>query len=166
MLKGHQKQLIFRGIIRPRRQQQEGEGGQHCPVHAAGPSLARPSVQFGLKNRTVYVQPTWCALHLTDDFSLMDVASVTMFWACFSNGMSIILPWKVKAPCNTENTNFLKEGLEIIGFLLAHPCTTRTFLDSTWITLTFLPNFWESQSKLQGKDFLEELKKKKPHTAF
>jgi hypothetical protein len=32
----------------------------------------------------------------------MDVASVTMFWACFSNGMSIILPRKVKAPWKTE----------------------------------------------------------------
>lgn len=32
----------------------------------------------------------------------MDVASVTMLWACFSNGMSIILPRKVKAPWKTE----------------------------------------------------------------
>lgn len=44
----------------------------------------------------------------------MAVASVTMFCACFSNGMSIMLPWKVNAPWKRENLNFLRGPLEII----------------------------------------------------
>lgn len=59
----------------------------------------------------------WRELHLPAHFFLMAVASVTMFCACFSNGMSIMLPWKVNAPWKRENVNFLRGPLEIVGGL-------------------------------------------------
>lgn len=56
----------------------------------------------------------------------MAVASVTMFCACFSNGMSIMLPWKVNAPWKRENINFLSGPLEtVVG--LSFPLQTHPF---------------------------------------
>lgn len=61
--------------------------------------------------QVLYGVDSWRELHLTDDSFLMAVASVTMFCACFSKGMSIMLPWKVNAPCNTSKEQDHKSGL-------------------------------------------------------
>lgn len=130
-------------------------------------SILRSCLEYSglsLRKTTVYVRPTWWELHLADHFSLMDVASVTMFWACFSNGMSIILPRKVKAPWKTENTNFLKECSEIIGFLSVHTCMTRTFQIPPELYWLSYPTFEKAKVNYRGQtSFLlpEEGEKKK-----
>lgn len=50
------------------------------------------------KNHCICPEAHLMRASLSRSFSLMDVANVTMFWACFSNGMSIILPREVRLP--------------------------------------------------------------------
>lgn len=109
---------------------------------------------FVFKKPTVSIQPAWGGLHLTDHFSLMDVASVTMLWACFSNGMSIILPRKVKAPWKTEY-KLPERMLENYRLLFLRTLSYHeNILDPTWGMLTFLPNFWEKPEQIAGERFL------------
>lgn len=69
----------------------------------------------------------------------MAVASVTMFCACFSNGMSIMLPWKVNAPWKRENINLLRRPLEIVvgmcSTLKTHPFAKKHHLpQESWMS--------------------------------
>ena len=155
-LEPKRRKSIFRGITGPSEIKKKKKMWLTWTVNEERlqSSILRSCLEYNglsLRKTTVYVRPTWWELHLADHFSLMDVASVTMFWACFSNGMSIILPRKVKAPWKTENTNFLKECSEIIGFLSVHTCTTRTFQIPPELYWLSYPTFEKAKVNYRGQ---------------
>lgn len=103
----------------------------------------------------LFLKPSWGKVHLADHFSSMAVASVTMFWACFSNGMSIMLPRKVKAPCKTENINFLNKTLGKencrLGLVLILCCKTRIITSHMNQTESSCTGFRKSQAQSKAK---------------